>query len=103
MLIDIDLRVTGDHHRKQRRMLNPVFSANHLRQMTPLFYHITNKVRQYRPCNPRPRLIEMHNMMIDERYRGEPGQRRSSGARYSAVDEPHCPRACRPGWHGVLV
>ena len=37
--------VLGDHHRKQRKMLNPVFSASHLRNLTPVFYEITNKVR----------------------------------------------------------
>ncbi|EIW54967.1 cytochrome P450 [Trametes versicolor FP-101664 SS1] len=35
----------GDHHRKQRKMLNPVFSANHMRHMTPLFYDVSHKLR----------------------------------------------------------
>ena len=35
----------GTHHRKQRRMLNPVFSASHMRNLTPVFYEITHKVR----------------------------------------------------------
>ncbi|KAI0631283.1 cytochrome P450 [Trametes polyzona] len=30
----------GDHHRKQRKQLNPVFSVTHLRQMTPIFHEI---------------------------------------------------------------
>lgn len=51
----------GDHHRKQRKMLNPVFSIAHLRQMSkdvsfsknhltvipllvPMFYEVTHKV-----------------------------------------------------------
>lgn len=39
------LSVTGDHHRKQRKLLNPVFHINHMRTMTPLFYDIVHTVR----------------------------------------------------------
>lgn len=38
------LATLGDHHRKQRKMLNPVFSIAHLRQMIPMFYEVTHKV-----------------------------------------------------------
>ncbi|KAI0763492.1 cytochrome P450 [Trametes elegans] len=34
----------GDHHRKQRKMLNPVFSINHMRHMTPIFYNVGHKL-----------------------------------------------------------
>ncbi|KAI0329089.1 cytochrome P450 [Cubamyces sp. BRFM 1775] len=30
----------GEHHRKQRKLLNPVFSSKHLRNMVPTFYDI---------------------------------------------------------------
>ncbi|KAH9902854.1 cytochrome P450 [Cubamyces lactineus] len=30
----------GEHHRKQRKLLNPVFSPKHLRNMVPTFYNI---------------------------------------------------------------
>ncbi|OBZ67710.1 hypothetical protein A0H81_12280 [Grifola frondosa] len=36
--------LSGNHHRRQRKMLNPVFSAAHLRHMVPVFYGITHKV-----------------------------------------------------------
>ncbi|KAF9036182.1 cytochrome P450 [Panaeolus papilionaceus] len=36
----------GEHHRRHKKMLNPVFSAAHLRGMVPLFHEITHKVRQ---------------------------------------------------------
>ncbi|KAF6751337.1 cytochrome P450 [Ephemerocybe angulata] len=36
----------GDHHRKQRKMLNPVFSIAHMREMTPIFYSIGRKLRE---------------------------------------------------------
>ena len=34
----------GDHHRKQRKLLNPLFNVNHMRYMTPIFYRVTRKV-----------------------------------------------------------
>ena len=39
------LSTEGRQHRRQRKMLNPVFSAAHLRHMNGLFHHITDKVR----------------------------------------------------------
>ncbi|KAL1946289.1 hypothetical protein VTO73DRAFT_15416 [Trametes versicolor] len=40
------LSVTGDTHRKQRKMLTPVFSAKHLRTVVPIFYQVTDKLIQ---------------------------------------------------------
>ncbi|KZT04037.1 cytochrome P450 [Laetiporus sulphureus 93-53] len=45
MLGDGLLATLGERHRKQRRMLNPVFSIAHMRHMVPIFYRITNKLR----------------------------------------------------------
>ncbi|PIL33307.1 cytochrome P450 [Ganoderma sinense ZZ0214-1] len=39
------LATAGAVHKKQRRMLQPVFSVAHLRNMTPTFYDITRKLR----------------------------------------------------------
>jgi len=39
------LAMLGDKHRKQRKMLNPVFSVNHMRHMLPMFYDVVYKVR----------------------------------------------------------
>ncbi|KAI0056909.1 cytochrome P450, partial [Artomyces pyxidatus] len=39
------LATTGAHHRKQRRLLNPVFSTKHIRSMIPLFHKITRQLR----------------------------------------------------------
>lgn len=36
--------ITGDLHRRQRKMLNPVFSIKHMRYMTPLFYRVAENV-----------------------------------------------------------
>ncbi|PCH40534.1 cytochrome P450 [Wolfiporia cocos MD-104 SS10] len=35
----------GDRHRKQRRILNPVFSVSHMRSMLPIFYNVVHKLR----------------------------------------------------------
>ncbi|KAI0631630.1 cytochrome P450 [Trametes polyzona] len=34
----------GEVHRKQRKLLNPVFSNKNLQQMTPVFYEVTNRL-----------------------------------------------------------
>ncbi|GJE84919.1 cytochrome P450 [Phanerochaete sordida] len=39
------LSTLGEHHRKQRKLLNPVFSIAHMRHMTPIFYHTTHRLR----------------------------------------------------------
>ena len=33
-------RRVGDHHRRQRKLLNPVFSTAHMRNMVPLFNRV---------------------------------------------------------------
>ena len=35
---------SGNIHRKQRKMLTPVFSAKHMRGLMPVFYRVTDKV-----------------------------------------------------------
>ena len=39
------LSTEGTQHRKQRKMLNPVFSTAYLREVTPVFYETSYKVR----------------------------------------------------------
>ncbi|KAL5486054.1 hypothetical protein ACEPAI_7098 [Sanghuangporus weigelae] len=39
------LSTLGDHHRKQRKMLNPVFSLKHMRDLLPILYPITYDLR----------------------------------------------------------
>lgn len=34
----------GHAHSKQRKIMNPVFSVNHMRHMAPLFFDIGHKV-----------------------------------------------------------
>ncbi|THH32685.1 hypothetical protein EUX98_g1502 [Antrodiella citrinella] len=36
----------GERHRRQRKILNPVFNANHMRYIVPTFYRITNQLRK---------------------------------------------------------
>ncbi|TFY57863.1 hypothetical protein EVJ58_g6767 [Rhodofomes roseus] len=46
MLGDGLLATLGERHRKQRRLLNPVFSIAHMRHMVPIFYNITSKLQR---------------------------------------------------------
>lgn len=43
-LSDGTLICVGRTHRRQRKMLLPVFSAKHLRGLVPVFYCVTHKV-----------------------------------------------------------
>ncbi|PCH40532.1 cytochrome P450 [Wolfiporia cocos MD-104 SS10] len=38
------LATKGEQHRKQRKMLNPVFSVNHMRRLLPIFYRVVHKL-----------------------------------------------------------
>ncbi|KAI1794335.1 cytochrome P450 [Ganoderma leucocontextum] len=40
------LATLGDRHRKQRKMLNPVFSVNHMRRMVPIFGDVSLKLQK---------------------------------------------------------
>ena len=37
-------RLAGEHHRKQRKMLNPVFSLANMRKLLPVIQPIANKL-----------------------------------------------------------
>ncbi|TFK29231.1 cytochrome P450 [Coprinopsis marcescibilis] len=39
------MSISGDHHRKQRKLINPVFASDHLRDMVPIFHNVTQKLR----------------------------------------------------------
>ncbi|TFK25131.1 cytochrome P450 [Coprinopsis marcescibilis] len=39
------IAVVGDHHRRQRKMLTPMFSVKYLRDIVPTFYNVGNKLR----------------------------------------------------------
>ena len=51
------LAASGTRHKKQRKMLNPVFSAAHFRNITPTFLDVADRVRALiyalyaEPCN----------------------------------------------------
>jgi len=38
------LATSGPHHRKQRKLLNPVFNVNHMRYMMPVFHGVTRQL-----------------------------------------------------------
>ncbi|CCM06147.1 uncharacterized protein FIBRA_09620 [Fibroporia radiculosa] len=39
------LGTLGDKHRRQRKLLNPAFSINHMRHIIPIFYNVVHKLR----------------------------------------------------------
>ncbi|KAL1744127.1 cytochrome P450 [Schizophyllum fasciatum] len=39
------LSTMGAHHKKQRKLMNPVFSTAHMRNMIPIFYEVANALR----------------------------------------------------------
>ncbi|EIW61094.1 cytochrome P450 [Trametes versicolor FP-101664 SS1] len=44
------LATLGDHHRKQRKLLNPVFSIAHMRRMIPIFNEVTHRLQKAIEC-----------------------------------------------------
>ncbi|KAF8957107.1 cytochrome P450 [Flammula alnicola] len=59
------LGTLGNQHRKQRKMLNPVFSIAHMRDMIPTFYDISYKLRDTfsNKVKDGPHEIEVMNWM----------------------------------------
>ncbi|KIM41638.1 hypothetical protein M413DRAFT_152589 [Hebeloma cylindrosporum] len=59
------LGTLGEQHRKQRKMLNPVFSIAHMREMIPIFYRISYKLRDAfaRKVDDGPQEIEVLSWM----------------------------------------
>ncbi|KAF8805218.1 cytochrome P450 [Phlegmacium glaucopus] len=59
------LGTLGDHHRRQRKLLNPVFSIAHMRGMIPIFYDVSYKLRDafVRRTKDGPQEIEVLSWM----------------------------------------
>jgi len=55
----------GDQHKQQRKMLNPVFHTNHMRNMVPIFYDITHKLKDAisRRVSDGPKEIDVLNWL----------------------------------------
>lgn len=64
------LATYGAPHKKQRKMLNPVFSVAHMRNLTPLFYSITDKVRFAQPDVNRSSCSREHTSFVSLLKRG---------------------------------
>ncbi|KAJ7503140.1 cytochrome P450 [Mycena galericulata] len=58
------LGTMGDQHKKQRKMLNPLFAVKHLKGFTPLFFELVQKLRDtilYElGVSETPRVLNMH-------------------------------------------
>ncbi|KAH9949896.1 cytochrome P450 [Amylocystis lapponica] len=59
------LGTLGEHHRKQRKLLNPVFSVGHMRYMLPIFYRVVDQLRDAISVqvSTSPREIDVLNWM----------------------------------------
>ena len=57
------LSTEGEQHRKQRKMLTPVFSIAYLRNVTTLFYETSFKVSFCLPCGARPPNLKAHSQL----------------------------------------
>ncbi|KAJ6590070.1 cytochrome P450 [Mycena vulgaris] len=58
------LGTMGDQHKKQRKMLNPLFAVKHLKSLTPMFFRMSQKLRDtilYQiGVNEKPHILNMH-------------------------------------------
>ncbi|KAJ2919030.1 hypothetical protein MD484_g1462, partial [Candolleomyces efflorescens] len=54
---------TGDQHRKQRKMLNPLFSIAHMREMVPIFYDVVEKDTFLKKVSNGPQEIDVTHWM----------------------------------------
>ncbi|KAI5121967.1 hypothetical protein M0805_002037 [Coniferiporia weirii] len=81
------LTTLGEHHRKQRKMLNPVFSLKHMRSLIPIFYPIAHNLRKVLENQIRDGAKEMNIMKWISRaaleYIGQGGL----GYKFDALDE----------------
>ena len=76
------LSTHGGTHTKQRKMLNPVFSGAHMRNLTPLFYDVADRVNFY------SHTTSLHFSLIDL-FAASCGAR---GASQGWVQGSGCPR-----------
>ena len=60
------LSCSGETHRRQRRMLNPVFSSGNLRSVTNVFWDVSKTVSRllYHHRHPWPELINVSSCKI---------------------------------------
>ncbi|KAJ7125295.1 cytochrome P450 [Mycena epipterygia] len=58
------LGTMGDQHKKQRKMLNPLFAVKHLKGFTPMFFQLSQKLRDTFlydiGVEEKPRIMNMH-------------------------------------------
>ncbi|KAJ3492937.1 hypothetical protein NLJ89_g11134 [Agrocybe chaxingu] len=58
-------RMAGEQHKRQRKMLNPIFSIGHMRQMVPTFYNVAHQLRDalQKKVECGPQEIELVSLM----------------------------------------
>ena len=92
----------GDAHKRQRKMLTPVFSESNLRDLTPIFYEVAHRVR---PSTPPKRAASLTRPRFAARgghFRGS-AVWRDEGRGHARLDGTRCARDHRPGGTGALL
>ncbi|KAF7325323.1 Docosahexaenoic acid omega-hydroxylase CYP4F3 [Mycena venus] len=62
------LSTLGEQHKKQRKMLNPVFSAAHLRQMVPIFFDVGKRLRDALESRVQKRTTRDRSPLMDDAH-----------------------------------
>ncbi|KAJ7479855.1 cytochrome P450 [Mycena latifolia] len=61
------LSTVGDMHKRQRRTISPVFSASHMRDLTPMAYSIARELREFMTADLKPtadsKEMDIHDWM----------------------------------------
>ena len=91
-------RRSGSQHRRQRKMLNPIFSTDNIRNMTPLFYDISRKV--HTPIPYMRRVRELMLLLSASGFHCNIGRRYFSGSGRRALVFSCRARTCRARRYG---
>jgi hypothetical protein len=90
----------GPHHRKQRKLLNPVFNVNHMRYMMPIFHGVTRQVLS-ESCVNEPHLLNILPLALwGSRFISRPWPTRDQPC--SMVEQVGI-RNCWASWSGIFL
>ena len=78
------LSTSGIRHKKQRKILSPVFSGAHMRNLTPIFHEVAQRVRRRLHASPHHTLMEsdschlLYSSKPQSKYVSKMAQKRST-------------------------
>ena len=90
--------MTGDAHKKQRKLLNPVFSPKYMRDMVPIFYEVVGLVSS----NSVPHLDASFTSPVAPTSHRTARKGRPRRARHGGMDGAHRAGARRPSRSRIL-